>query len=102
LFLLTSSHRVAIHTTTISITNTLLDLYSSPRAEEFVAGLREEVERVLAAHGGEWTKGVVNDLYRIDSTIKESLRWSSLSLVGLTRLVSPPIHFATLLRLTPT
>ncbi|KJX96275.1 cytochrome p450 like protein [Zymoseptoria brevis] len=79
---------VAIHTTTISITNTLLDLYGSPRAEEFVAGLREEVERVLKAHGNEWTKGAVNDLYRIDSTIKESLRWTPLSLVGLTRLVT--------------
>jgi hypothetical protein len=84
---------VAIHTTTISITNTLLDLYSSPRSGEFVAGLREEVESVLAAHGGEWTKGVVNGLHRIDSTIKESMRWSSLSLVGLTRLARPSVRF---------
>ena len=81
---------VAIHTTSITITNTLLDLYSSPRSEEFVEGLREEVSRVLAANGGEWTKAIVNDLVRIDSTIKESIRCSSLGIVGLTRMVTSP------------
>lgn len=81
---------VAIHTTSITITNTLLDLYSSPRTEEFVEGLREEVSRVLAANGGKWTKAIVNDLVRIDSTIKESIRCSSLGIVGLTRMVTSP------------
>ncbi|KAF2769280.1 putative P450 monooxygenase [Teratosphaeria nubilosa] len=81
---------VAIHTTSITITNTLLDLYSSPRCTESIAGLRDEVSRTLAAHNGEWTKTVVNDLVRIDSTIKESIRCSSLGIVGLTRMVTSP------------
>lgn len=78
---------VAIHTTSVTITNALLDLYSSPRAEEYIAGLREECERVLKQHGGQWNKTAVNELYRIDSTIKESMRFSSLGITGLMRKV---------------
>lgn len=78
---------VAIHTTSVTITNALLDLYSSPRVEEYVAGLREECERVLKQHGGQWNKTAVNELYRIDSTIKESMRFSSLGITGLMRKV---------------
>ncbi|KAL9530972.1 Cytochrome P450 monooxygenase [Sphaerulina musiva] len=81
---------VAIHTTSVTITNALLDLYSSPRAEEYVAGLREECERVLKQHGGQWNKTAVNELYRIDSTIKESMRFSSLGITGLMRKVTKP------------
>ncbi|KAH9845361.1 P450 monooxygenase [Teratosphaeria destructans] len=81
---------VAIHTTSITITNTLLDLYSSPRCTEFITGLRDEVSKTLAANNDEWTKAVVNDLIRVDSTIKESIRCSSLGIVGLTRIVTSP------------
>lgn len=80
---------VAIHTTSITITNALLDLYSSPKVEDFVAGLREECERVLKQNNGHWNKTAVNELYRIDSTIKESMRVSTLGLAGLMRKVRP-------------
>ncbi|KAF2173523.1 hypothetical protein M409DRAFT_61895 [Zasmidium cellare ATCC 36951] len=78
---------VAIHTTSITITNALLDLFGSARAQDFVDGLREECYRVLAEHGGEWTKAAVSDLVRVDSTIKESMRFSSLAMVGVMREV---------------
>lgn len=79
---------VAIHTTSLTITNTLLDLYSSPRVDDFVEGLREECSRVLAKNGGKWSKAAVNELYRVDSTIKESMRYSSLGAIGAMRTVS--------------
>lgn len=79
---------VAIHTTSMTVTNTLLDLYASPRKEEFVAGIREEVARVLQANGGKWTKQAVNDLVRVDSAIKESMRLSSFLTIGITREVT--------------
>jgi len=79
---------VAIHTTSTTITNTLLDLYSSPHRAEIVEGLREEVSRVLAAAGGTWTKAAVNDLHRIDSTIKESMRKSGIFIAGMTRVIA--------------
>ncbi|USW56447.1 Putative cytochrome P450 [Septoria linicola] len=81
---------VAIHTTSITITNALLDLYSSSKVEDFVAGLREECERVLKQNNGQWNKTAVNELYRIDSTIKESMRVSSLGITGLMRKVTKP------------
>lgn len=82
---------VAIHTTSITITNSILDLYSSPHTEEFVEGLQEEVERVLARNGGEFTKVAVNDLLRVDSAIKESMRVSSLGSISVNRTVSHAI-----------
>lgn len=69
------------------MTGTLLDLYTSPQAEDFVAGLREECERVYEAHDRKWTKAAVNDLHRIDSTIKESMRFTGLGLIALNRKV---------------
>lgn len=68
--------------------NTLLDLYSSPRAQEFVGALRDECARVMAAHGGEWTKVAVNELMSIDSAIKESMRLSAIFSVGVIRQVT--------------
>lgn len=77
----------AIHTTSITSSNALLDLYGSPKADEFVAGLREECERVLAAHDGKWTKAAVNELKRVDSAIKESMRMTSLNMIGVARII---------------
>ncbi|KXS99916.1 hypothetical protein AC578_898 [Pseudocercospora eumusae] len=79
---------VALHTTSITIVNALLDLYSSPHADEYVEGLREECFRVLQSYGGEWQKEVVNDLFRIDSTIKESMRLHAIFTVGAIREVT--------------
>ncbi|CZT24228.1 uncharacterized protein RCC_09946 [Ramularia collo-cygni] len=80
----------SIHSTAITFTNTVLDLYSSPNAEESIASLREECERVLAAHGGIWTKDAVNDLIRVDSAIRESMRYSSILETVTVRLVNDP------------
>lgn len=78
---------VAVHTTSMVMSNVLMDLYTSSHKEEFVAGLREECERVLAEHGGKWTKDAVNKLYRIDSTLRESLRHQVLGEVNVRRMV---------------
>ncbi|CAK4008142.1 P450 monooxygenase [Lecanosticta acicola] len=78
----------AIHTTSISITITLLDVYSSPDRNDIVESLREECHRVLAANGGKWTENAVSHLVRVDSAIKESMRLCSFGLVGTNRLVT--------------
>jgi cytochrome P450 len=80
----------AIHTTTLTMTNTLLDLYGSPSAEDFVAGLREECERVYKAHDNKWSKAAVNELHRVDSCIKESMRLNGIGLQALSRRVIHP------------
>ncbi|CAK1357849.1 unnamed protein product [Cercospora beticola] len=79
---------VAIHTTSLVTTNTLLDIYGSPDAENYVAGLREECERVLAEFGGVWTKDAVNKLIRVDSAIRETMRYTALADINLKRLIT--------------
>lgn len=77
----------AIHTTSISITNVLLDLCTLPDASSVVEGLREECKRVLSAHEGVWSKAAIGELHRVDSTIKESMRLRSFGLIGTNRVV---------------
>lgn len=81
---------VAIHTTSMVTTDTLLDLFSSPDREDYVAGLREEVERVLHESGGQWSKNAINSMHRVDSTIRETMRVSSLGDIGMKRQVTDP------------
>ena len=81
---------VAIHTTTITIMNAIFSLYCSPRADEYIAGLREEIERVLAAHDGKWSKVAVNELHRTDSTIRESMRCNEFSVFSVAVSTHPP------------
>jgi hypothetical protein len=79
---------VSMHSTSFTITNTILDLYSSPRAEEFVAGLREECEGLLKENGGQWTREAVNKMVRVDSALRESMRASNFGILALPRRVS--------------
>ncbi|KAL9529277.1 Ent-kaurene oxidase [Sphaerulina musiva] len=58
----------AIHTTSISITNVLLDLCTLPDASSVVEAIGE--------------------LHRVDSTIKESMRLRSFGLIGTNRVVT--------------
>ncbi|KAL6231348.1 hypothetical protein BDW75DRAFT_247936 [Aspergillus navahoensis] len=80
---------VSIETTAMAITHAIADLYSSPDVEHFVAGLQEECEAVLP-HEELWTKAQLDQLVRIDSTIRESMRVSDFSPIQLPRLVANP------------
>ncbi|KAJ7185024.1 cytochrome P450 [Mycena filopes] len=75
----------AITTTTITVTNAVLDIWSSPPSQNVVEILREEAERVLAEHKGEWTKAAIAKLVRLDSAIRESARVSSIGGAGMAR-----------------
>ena len=81
---------VAIHSTSFTTTNTILDLYSSSPSDGFVDGLREECDRALADSDGIWTKEAITRLSRVDSTIKESMRFSNFGIVALPRRVGFP------------
>lgn len=79
---------VAIHSTSFTTTNTILDLYSSDPSSGFVEGLREECERVILEDNCTCANDVASQLHRIDSTIRESMRFSTFGIVGLPRRVS--------------
>jgi cytochrome P450 len=77
----------AIHTTTLTITNCLFDLISSDPSKQYLEGIREEAERILAEEGGKWTKAGLARCHRADSTIRESMRISNFMTRGVLRKV---------------
>jgi hypothetical protein len=80
----------AIHTTMLSMTNTLLDMLSSDPSKGVVAGIQEEVERVYAECDGVWTKASLAKLIRTDSAIRESMRVNNFMTRGIMRKVMQP------------
>ncbi|KAJ8081512.1 hypothetical protein PM082_007357 [Marasmius tenuissimus] len=77
----------AVSTSTIGGANAVLDVLATDPSDEVLISLREEAERVLADHGGVWTKAAVNKLHRMDSTLRESSRFSGVGGTGLARRV---------------
>lgn len=81
---------VSMHTTSFTLANALVDLFSQNPDIGIVEDLREECVRVLTESGGIWTQDAVSKLYRVDSVIRESMRVSSFSILALPRRVSIP------------
>ncbi|KAI9662176.1 MAG: hypothetical protein M1831_002872 [Alyxoria varia] len=81
---------VSIASTAGTITNAILDLYSSNPSDGFVDTLREESNRVLAESRGIWTKDALSRLVCMDSAIRESMRFSDFGFLALPRRISAP------------
>lgn len=60
----------AIHTTALTSTMLLFDLFSSNPEDGFVEGIREEAERLYKECNGEWTKPILAKMLRADSAIR--------------------------------
>lgn len=58
-----------------SITHVIYDLAARP---EYIQPLREEVEQVVAADG--WTKTAMGKMWKLDSFLKESMRYNGIGL----------------------
>lgn len=81
------------------LSNTVPDLYGNSSTAEFIAGLGAECQSVLAAsdvdgtNHGISTEKDIQKLHRIDSTLRESLRLSNISVTSLARdVVSDSIY----------
>ncbi|KAI5118676.1 hypothetical protein M0805_003613 [Coniferiporia weirii] len=72
----------AIHTSANSFTHALFHLASEP---EYIAPLREEVERVIAQDG--WSKIAMTKMWKLDSFLKESQRLNGINMLSLNRKV---------------
>lgn len=77
----------AIHTTTLTGFNCLLNVLASDEKYDTLALLREEVERVFTEAGGVWTKAALGKLYRMDSALRESMRHSCFAVTQMQRKV---------------
>lgn len=63
----------------------VFDIHSSPSSAEIVRELRDEFDRVSAKHGGLSTKASMDELFRADSALRESMRLSDVSITALPR-----------------
>lgn len=75
----------SIHTSSFAITGAVLDLVASKK--EFIDELRDEIQTVLAAHGGKWNKRALAQMEKLDSCFRESQRVNSFVTLGLGRRV---------------
>lgn len=78
----------SIHTSSFAITHVILDLASSK--QEYVEELREEINTVLAEHGGQWNKRALAAMPKLDSVMRESQRVNSFVTVATNRTVVNP------------
>jgi cytochrome P450 len=70
----------------------VLDLYGCPDREDIISGLEAECKQVSATYDGLGSKEAVDRLYRIDSTIRESMRVSDVAVTALARdVVGKPL-----------
>ncbi|KAJ7053953.1 cytochrome P450, partial [Mycena amicta] len=75
----------AITTTSVTVTNAVFDIWSSPPSQNVVEILREEALRVYAENKGQWTKAAIAQLVRLDSAIRESTRVSCIGGASIAR-----------------
>lgn len=76
---------MSIHTSSLTVTNLVLDLISSKA--ETLDELRSEITSVLAETQGVWTKTAMYKMEKLDSVFRESARLNTLTAVALRRMV---------------
>lgn len=75
----------AIHTSAMTNHCAILDIFSA--SPDVLESLREEVARIYAEEGNQWTKQGLARMYRMDSVFRESQRYSSFAQTFVQRKV---------------
>ncbi|KAI0676145.1 cytochrome P450 [Trametes maxima] len=78
----------AIHTTSIALAHVLYYLAQYP---DCLASIREEVQRVVEEDG--WTKRGIDNMWKLDSLLKESQRLNAVTAVGMHRQAMQDVTF---------
>ncbi|KAI0292784.1 cytochrome P450 [Russula brevipes] len=79
----------AVHTTSLTFTQTLYRLLGNP---QYIEPLRQEVEAVITEEG--WTKAGMDKMHKIDSFLRETQRLDGLAFLTMNRLVLRPFTFS--------
>ncbi|KAH7381517.1 cytochrome P450 [Pyrenochaeta sp. MPI-SDFR-AT-0127] len=82
---------VAIHTTTMTMTQVIFDLLAHP---EYIDILREEINTVKPTEEEPWTKAKIAGLRKMDSFMKESQRFRPPGLVTMNRQVEQELKLS--------
>ncbi|KKY14227.1 putative cytochrome p450 [Diplodia seriata] len=83
----------AVHSTTVVATNVLFNLAAMP--PEVTAELRDEMAAALDRHGGVMTFDALQDMPKLDSFMKETLRLYPLQFANFQRKVLKPFSLST-------
>jgi len=75
----------SIHTTAMTGHSVILDILSADPS--VIAALRDEAARIHAEEGRKWTKTGLSRMYKLDSAIRESQRFSAFALTFVHRKV---------------
>ncbi|KAF9734885.1 hypothetical protein PMIN02_001884 [Paraphaeosphaeria minitans] len=75
----------SIHTTAITAHSALIDILSADPS--LVEALREEATRVYNEDGKQWTKNGLSRMYKLDSAIRESQRYSTMGMSLISKKV---------------
>ncbi|KXT11210.1 hypothetical protein AC579_10008 [Pseudocercospora musae] len=78
----------AIHTSSFTIANVLLDLLASDPKLGYIEAIREEAETIYREANGQWTKKDLPRMVKTDSAIRESMRVSGFGVRGVQRKVT--------------
>jgi len=86
----------SIHTTSIALTQALYDLATYP---EYAEPLRQEAARLVESDG--WTKAAIEQMDRMDSFLKESMRLNTISELTMPRITLEDYTFSQIGTLIP-
>lgn len=77
----------AIHTTTMTSHNFLIDLLGSDPKLGYLEGLTDEIAAINDSTNGDWSKSSLAAMTRVDSALRESMRLSGFVVFGIERKV---------------
>lgn len=75
----------SIHTTAITAHSALINILAA--GPSVLEALREEATRIYREDGGQWTKNGLARMYKLDSAIRESQRYSTMGMSLISRKV---------------
>ncbi|CAH0051930.1 unnamed protein product [Clonostachys solani] len=81
---------VSLHTTSFTMQDFILNLFSTNSSFGYVEILREECVAALEESGGRWDRSAIDKLRLVDSAIRESMRLSPVGQIMLPRKVIHP------------
>ena len=80
----------AIHTTTMTSTNLLIDMLSTAPSDRVLESLTDEITTIARDKRGDWSKSSLALMTRMDSALRESMRLSGFVVWGVARKVVAP------------
>ncbi|KAF8919026.1 cytochrome P450 [Mucidula mucida] len=79
----------SLHTTALALTHALYHAAAHP---DYAAALRTEVDSIVESHG--WSRTALANMHRLDSFLRESMRYTGLGSLSMNRVALQPFQFS--------